>query len=33
VFLKGIDIYCQIISALGNVAPPKKWAYVSLQLT
>lgn len=24
VFLKGIDIYCQIISALGNVAPPKK---------
>jgi aminoacylase len=24
VFLKGVDIYCHIISALGNVAPPKK---------
>jgi len=24
VFLKGIDIYCQIIPAIGNVAPPKK---------
>jgi len=24
VFLKGIDIYCQIIPAIGNVASPKK---------
>ena len=24
VFLKGIDIYCQIIPAIGNVAPPKE---------
>jgi aminoacylase len=24
VFLKGIDIYCQIIPAIGNVAPPNK---------
>jgi hypothetical protein len=32
VFLKGIDIYCQIISALGNVAPSKNWARVSSQL-
>ena len=24
VFLKGINIYCQIIPAIGNVAPPNK---------
>jgi aminoacylase len=24
VFLKGIDIYCQIIPAICNVAPPSK---------
>jgi len=24
VFLKGIDIYCQIIPAIGNVASPNK---------